>query len=597
MSPRTFFASCCMGSVRALDSAATSPAAAAAVSAFVAFGDCSNVPAVAELSKAVQAFQQRLVYSKRCPRECTALANKCGQWAQRFTEWLEDEKVDEGAKSTENIEKLIGQFHDMMLKVTEISSRSRWKLLWGAEKVKRELKEVERTMKHLFDVLKIKNRLEMAQSLDEANALANKTTDSLKRLQADRAAAKAKPALVPNGRPPPVVFVPGFAHPIHQLPRRRPACWDVPPPSLFSLPSSELAFPDQDPALFDPARDRDPLVHDTRSRAQRLVEAAAVAEIAGHVSLGDLRAWAEEYAGRVGGRPEFRVIRGRVRVLPVDGTYRERTGNPQTQVHVGLYCGTQVVAVRLWVMSKWMVEEIREPMFCALMAWGQLDHPNILPLLGVTDDTALENTVTVAPWMRNGNAVDYCAKFPGDPAVRLRLLIGMTEGLAYMHELGFVHGNMKGRNVLVSDEGEALIDGFRRAKHDADRREEKFLPSQRETDVNWTAPELRLPTWRPCAKHDVFAAGMVAYELFTGCAPYHAVRGEGAIFGKIFAGELPPRPRNALLTDEVWGLLQETWTYEPDPRPTMRELGDRFRALLDRCEQPQKADHVGPAAD
>ena len=69
----------------ALDRAATSPAAEAAVSAFVLFSDASNVPAIVELSRAVQALQERLKYSKHCKvrvlssRLCHSEVTLCGR--------------------------------------------------------------------------------------------------------------------------------------------------------------------------------------------------------------------------------------------------------------------------------------------------------------------------------------------------------------------------------------------------------------------------------------------------------------------------------------------------------------------------------------
>lgn len=45
------------------------------------------------------------------------------------------------------------------------------------------------------------------------------------------------------------------------------------------------------------------------------------------------------------------------------------------------------------------------------MTWRSLDHPNVLPLLGVTMDET--RFVMVSEWMENGNINQFLKKNPG----------------------------------------------------------------------------------------------------------------------------------------------------------------------------------------
>ena len=46
--------------------------------------------------------------------------------------------------------------------------------------------------------------------------------------------------------------------------------------------------------------------------------------------------------------------------------------------------------------------------------WSKLDHPNVLPLIGITTD--FEKTVSiVSPWMEKGNARDFVRNESIDP--------------------------------------------------------------------------------------------------------------------------------------------------------------------------------------
>lgn len=47
-----------------------------------------------------------------------------------------------------------------------------------------------------------------------------------------------------------------------------------------------------------------------------------------------------------------------------------------------------------------------------IMALRELNHPNVLPFLGLDHD-ADRGIATVSPWLENGNVVQYLARNPG----------------------------------------------------------------------------------------------------------------------------------------------------------------------------------------
>jgi len=157
--------------------------------------------------------------------------------------------------------------------------------------------------------------------------------------------------------------------------------------------------------------------------------------------------------------------------------------------------------------------------------WKDLRHPNILPLIGLYIHES--TNYVVFPWMGAGNVLDYLEHRPR--ANRAKLVLEIARGLCYLHthDPVIVHGNIRGRKILISDSGNALIacsylshrilpgavmDGM-------DEMEDTWFTAG---DPKWQAPELVTGNHESPAKvmrttsSDMFAFGQVIIEIFQG---------------------------------------------------------------------------------
>ncbi|KAG6328693.1 hypothetical protein ID866_10395 [Astraeus odoratus] len=140
-----------------------------------------------------------------------------------------------------------------------------------------------------------------------------------------------------------------------------------------------------------------------------------------------------------------------------------------------------------------------------LYLWSKLHHKSILPLLGIT--FKFEHTVSlVSPWMAKGNAHDYVQDKSIDPRP---LLVDIADGLLYLHTYSppIYHGDLKGYNILISDDGRAVLTDFGLS----------FLvnssisvarSSPKGGTLNWLAPESVDDLCCITAERDVWAFGM-----------------------------------------------------------------------------------------
>ncbi|KLO11006.1 kinase-like protein, partial [Schizopora paradoxa] len=91
--------------------------------------------------------------------------------------------------------------------------------------------------------------------------------------------------------------------------------------------------------------------------------------------------------------------------------------------------------------------------------WSKLEHPNILPLLGFFLDGPSSPNL-VSRWMKNGTLTKYLQDRPLDAMEICNMISGVASGLIYLHAEGIIHSDLKGSNILVSDDDRPLLADF-----------------------------------------------------------------------------------------------------------------------------------------
>jgi len=204
----------------------------------------------------------------------------------------------------------------------------------------------------------------------------------------------------------------------------------------------------------------------------------------------------------------------------------------------------------------------------------RLEHPNIVPLLGVTYGFG-PMLGAVFPWMSNGSLHSFL-KNRGETLTvveRLQLLQGIGSGLEYLHSIPVFHGDLHSGNVLIDEEDSPRISDFRLSFTIGELQPGlSYLErlSSNPGAVRWAAPE-RLSGCEPHPSGDIYSFGCMMFEVLSGDIPWKEKNDYQVVALKLEARKPPSRPIHTAVGDEHWALMVRCWSY-PQRRPTAREV-------------------------
>ncbi|KDQ61850.1 hypothetical protein JAAARDRAFT_204272 [Jaapia argillacea MUCL 33604] len=199
----------------------------------------------------------------------------------------------------------------------------------------------------------------------------------------------------------------------------------------------------------------------------------------------------------------------------------------------------------------------------------QLDKKYIAEVFGVA--TIGRVPALVMKWYINGDIVT-----------------DIVEALKYlhMHTPTIIHGDLKARNVLVGEDGHAVLSDFGSARV-LDQTEPSVVNWS--GTVRWTAPEIlnSLPMddddlpGPPTKESDIYSLGGTLAEVVTLKVPFQRYHYDVQIFTLVTRGDFPYTEESFLNADipdgaekvkELWEVLAPCWDMEPNQRPSVTEL-------------------------
>lgn len=239
-------------------------------------------------------------------------------------------------------------------------------------------------------------------------------------------------------------------------------------------------------------------------------------------------------------QPTFRIIRGQ---LIGKGTYG--------RVYLGMNADNgEVLAVkqveinaRLAGSDRDRIKEMVAALDQEIDTMQHLEHPNIVQYLGCERG---DLSISIYLEYISGGSIGSCLRKHGkfEESVVKSLTRQTLDGLAYLHDMGILHRDLKADNILLDLDGTCKISDFGISKKTDDIYGNDSSNSMQGT-VFWMAPEVIQSQGQGySAKVDIWSLGCVVLEMFAGRRPWSREEAIGAIFKLGSLGQAPPIPED-----------------------------------------------------
>ena len=215
-------------------------------------------------------------------------------------------------------------------------------------------------------------------------------------------------------------------------------------------------------------------------------------------------------------------------------------------------------------------------------AAAMLSHPNVV---GVSDQGSDQGLVYLVMELVRGRTLRDLLQARGRLTVgeAFAVLEPVLSGLTAAHRAGIVHRDIKPENVLISTSGQVKVADFGLARAVAGTGHTSHTGGVLIGTVAYLSPE-QLERGRSDARSDVYAAGVVLYELLTGHPPYAGDTPLAVAYQHVHHDVPAPSLETPSVPWQVDELVGRTTRRDPGARPLdagafLAEIEDLHRDL------------------
>ena len=220
----------------------------------------------------------------------------------------------------------------------------------------------------------------------------------------------------------------------------------------------------------------------------------------------------------------------------------------------------------------------------------KLDHPGVMKVYGHDDHSRV---YMVMEWV-DGRLLRQILienkKLPIERAIRITL--GICEALEYIHSKGVVHRDLKPENIMVDANDHVKLIDFGIAGSAGMRRLTFAKLTQAMGTPDYISPE-QVKSKRGDARSDIYALGVMLYEMLTGEVPFHGPNAFAIMNDRLLNNPVPPRELNQEISPQLQEIIYRAIERKPENRyASAREFAHDLRnpSEVGVAERPELRD-------
>jgi TolB-like protein/tRNA A-37 threonylcarbamoyl transferase component Bud32 len=214
---------------------------------------------------------------------------------------------------------------------------------------------------------------------------------------------------------------------------------------------------------------------------------------------------------------------------------------------------------------------------------ARLQHPHIL---GVLDSGEADGFFYyVMPYVEGETLRDRLTRAGELPVPEtVRLLSEITEALAVAHKAGVVHRDIKPENVLLSGRHALVMDfGVAKAVTEASGRQQLTTAGVALGTPAYMAPEQASADPQMDGRVDIYALGVLGYEMLTGHTPFPGLTPQQTLAAHMTQTPAPVGQQRAGLSQALEGVVMKCLAKRPADR---FQTADELAVLLEPLGTP-----------
>jgi serine/threonine-protein kinase len=217
----------------------------------------------------------------------------------------------------------------------------------------------------------------------------------------------------------------------------------------------------------------------------------------------------------------------------------------------------------------------------------KLDHPNVVRILKPREKS---HSYLAMEYVEGRSLRAMMGKHPMPTAQALAIARQVCDALAYLEAHGVVHRDIKPENILVTPAGQVKIIDFGIALFEAERRLTWAGLSSTVGTPDYMAPE-QIRGRRGDARTDVYALGMLLYELLTASLPFEGANARALLRSKTSDEPRPPTYYVPGFDPQLEAIILRA--IERDPRNRYATAAEMQRDLADPAAVPPRDPETG----